>query len=84
MISKVIDPVLRLLNEAEFDEKYSWVPKTSLKSVRVASRRNCGSNPNPEYGLSSSLKLALEVRDVDAAVIFLVICPWLMKTPSQR
>ena len=41
----VIDPVLRLLNEAEFDEKVFVGAKTSLKSVRGCRRLRFGIQP---------------------------------------
>ena len=69
----VIDPVLRLLNEAEFDEKV-FVGAQDFAEIcqRLPAGVTAVRNPNPEYGLSSSLKLALDkLGDVDAAVIFL-------------
>ena len=69
----VIDPVLRLLNEAEFDEKV-FVGAQDFAEIcqRLPADVTAVRNPNPEYGLSSSLKLALDrLGDVDAAVIFL-------------
>ena len=70
---QVIDPVLQLMSKIEFDEKV-FVGARDFTEIcqRLPADVTAVQNHNPEFGLSSSLKLSLEkLGDVDAAVIFL-------------
>lgn len=78
---QVIDPVLNLLIGTEFDEKV-FVGSRDYAEIcqRLPADVTSVQNPNPEFGLSSSLKLALEkLGDIDAAVIFLGDMPLVNK-----
>jgi len=78
---QVIDPVLSLISGTEFHEKV-FVGYRDYDEIcqRLPADVTSVQNPNPEFGLSSSLKLALEsLGDIDAAVIFLGDMPLVNK-----
>ena len=70
---QVIDPVLDLINTSDLDKKVFVGSRDFTEiSQRLATDVIAIQNPHPEFGLASSLKLALaQLSDVDAVIILL-------------
>jgi len=70
---QVIDPVLDLINTSDLDKKVFVGARDFTEiSQRLATDVIAIQNPHPEFGLASSLNLALaQLSDVDAVIILL-------------